>query len=280
MTISEMIAKLQIPLDAHSIQNPRLQSELIVMKTLSIGRASLYTRSNESLTPENFDSMEKDLSRLLAGEPWAYICGFKEFYGVNFIVEEGIFIPRPETELIVDIVLSLKSRYRQSRIVEPCVGSGAISIALTKNMPDAQFEVTDISTKCLMITRQNASLNGITNITVYKEGNLLNGIKGNIDIIVSNPPYIETSLLDALSEEIQFEPTLARDGGYRGLEVITDMLAQAQQKISHPGHIIFEISPIQTHEVFDLSQTFFPDALINVHKDLALLDRVVSIELE
>ena len=280
MTISEMIAKLQIPLDAHSIQNPRLQSELIVMKTLSIGRASLYTRSNESLTPENFDSMEKDLSRLLDGEPWAYICGFKEFYGLNFMVEEGVFIPRPETELIVDIVLCLKSRYEQSRIVEPCVGSGAISIALAKHMPDAQFEVTDISTKCLMITRQNASLNRIANITVYKEGDLLDGIKGNIDIIVSNPPYIETSLLDALSKEIQFEPTLALDGGYMGLEVITELLAQAQQKISHPGHIIFEISPTQTHEVFDLSRIFFPDALINVHKDLALLDRVVSIELK
>ena len=280
MTIAEMIAKLQASLDAQSIQEPRLQSELIVMKTLSLDRASIYTRYNDRLSPAEFYSMENDLTRLLNGEPWAYISGFREFYGLNFMVQEGVFIPRPETELIVDIVLSLKSRYRKLRIVEPCVGSGAISIALAKNIPEAQVEVTDISSKCLMIARQNACLNGISNINLYKECNLLDGIEGDIDIIVSNPPYIETALLHTLGDEIQFEPTTALDGGYSGLEVITDLLSQAQEKISHPGHIIFEISPIQAHEAFDLSRSFFPDALINIHKDLGLLERVVSIELE
>jgi len=280
MTLEEMINKLQASLQSNLIQYSRLQAELLVMKALSLDRASVYTSSYDRLKPEHFESIANDLERLLDGEPWAYICGFKEFYGLNLILEEGVFIPRPETELLVDIVLSLKSRYIHPRIVEPCVGSGAISIALAKNMPEAQFEVTDISNKCLEITRQNAAFYGITNMVIHEETNLLNGIRGDIDIIVSNPPYIETSLLNTLSKQVQFEPTLALDGGYRGLEVIVELISQAKGKIKHPGHIIFEIAPDQTNEAFDLSREVFPDALINIYKDLASLERVVCIELE
>ena len=235
----------------------QIDSEMLLCFVLKCNRTKLYTHSKEELSNQNKNIFKKLVKKRAKGCPIAYITNEKEFWSHTLFVNESTLIPRPETELIVDIVLSLKSRYRQSRIVEPCVGSGAISIALAKNIPEAQVEVTDISSKCLMIARQNACLNGISNINLYKECNLLDGIEGDIDIIVSNPPYIETALLHTLGDEIQFEPTTALDGGYSGLEVITDLLSQAQEKISH-----------------------FPDALINIHKDLGLLERVVSIELE
>ena len=280
MFVTEIISSLKSSLEVNSIKDSLLHAELIVMKTLDCDRAFLYGRYYDLLKPEQIESIDIDLKRVTSGEPWAYICGYKEFYGLNIMVAEGVFIPRPETELIVETVLHLRYKYTNPRIVEPCVGSGAISIALAKYMPEAKFEATDVSTISLDFARRNADIHGVSKHIRYKQANLLNGIRRGIDIIISNPPYIETSILHTLDKEIHFEPSVALDGGCNGIEVITQLLLQSQHKINKPGHIIFEITPQQTHEVVKLSQKLFPYAQINVHKDLASLDRVISIEIQ
>jgi release factor glutamine methyltransferase len=208
----------------------------------------------------------------LNGEPWPYICGYREFYGLKIRLSPGVFIPRPETELLVDLALELARTFPADRplhIADVCTGSGAIAVALAVHLPQAVVYATDISPRALEIARLNCDDHRVQRRVILLEGNLLSPVPGPVDIVVSNPPYIPRADLLHLSKEVRAEPLDALDGGEDGLDVVRSLVPQAMSRLGRPGGLIMEISPGQGKEVCRLAHALAPGGNFTLHDDLA-----------
>jgi len=269
---------------------PRLDAELLLGHLLGWSRARVLAERQHLLTSEQ-QSMLRDLvARRADQEPIAYIIGHKEFYGLDFIVDRAVLVPRPETELLVELALGIvrrktedERRKQESAILRPIsladigTGSGAIAVALATQLPDAQIYATDISQAALMIARQNADRHRVGQRVRFGAGDLLDALDEPVDLIVSNLPY--TILAEISAGVRRHEPQLALDGGQDGLAVYRRLLAQVPDKLRPGGAIMLEIGSTQGAAVVAQARTHFPLAQIDVHRDLAGHDRVVVIEM-
>lgn len=231
------------------------------MFTLDCDRAYLYAHPERELTPEEMQRYQEALARRAAGVPAQYITGHQEFWGLDLIVSPAVLIPRPETEHVVEAVLELVSGADSSqsqnqrprtgasaphilRIVDVGTGSGAIALALAKELPTAQIHATDISPETLEVARANAARHELTSRVEFRQADLLAGFPpASFDIVVSNPPYVGESEEDAVQLEVRkFEPRKAVFAGPTGLEVIERLIPQAQMVLKPGGWLLFEIS--------------------------------------
>ena len=272
---------------------PRLDAEILLAHVLGWPRASVLAEGRSPLAGEQVAAFRALVARRIALEPVAYLTGHKEFYGLDFLVERGVLVPRPETELVVELALAFGRRKtkderrtigatsssvvgRSSLVVADIgTGSGAIAVALAAHLPDALVYATDISPAALGIARQNVERHGVVDRVRLLQGDLLDALPEPVDLLLSNPPY---TILSEIDERVRrHEPHLALDGGSDGLAVYRRLLAAAPASLRPGGAAILEIGATQGAEVAGLARARFPAARVELHQDLAGLDRAVVI---
>ena len=221
------------------------------MFTLNCDRAHLYAHPEREMTADETARYHEALARRATGVPAQYITGHQEFWGLDLIVSPAVLIPRPETEHVVEAVLALAkpqiAEQRASpplRIVDLGTGSGAIAIALARELTAAEIHATDISPEALAVARANAARHGLTSRIKFHHTDLLGGFSpASFDFIVSNPPYVGESEEESVQLEVRkFEPRNAVFAGPTGLEVIERLIPQAQTVLRPGGWLVFEIS--------------------------------------
>ena len=258
----------------------KLEAEVLIRHVLGIDRATFFRDLEEPVTDSDRQHLDDLVVRRLRREPLNYITGFREFYGLSFEVSDSVLIPRQETELLVETVISL-ARSRPKHEIKICdvgTGSGAIAISLAVNLPFAEITAIDISQSALDIANANRRTHGVYNRVALRRGNLLEPVDFKPEIIVSNPPYIPMGDLSLLQPEIQYEPRVALDGGTDGLELIRGLLSQSLDKVSSTGAILFEIDSSQENSARILAREYFPNADISVLDDLSGSSRAILIE--
>jgi release factor glutamine methyltransferase len=240
-------------LTAQQVPSPRLNAELLLMFTLNCDRAYLHAHPERELTSDESAGYESTLTERVRGVPAQYITGHQEFWGMDFIVTPAVLIPRPETEHVIETVLALVAESggqefpphtSSVRIADVGTGSGAIAIALARELPSAEIHATDISTAALEIARANAARHQLENRVHFYHADLLEGMSAeSFDFIVSNPPYVGESEEDQVQIEVRkFEPRNAVFAGPTGTEVVSRLVPEAQKALKPGGWLVMEIS--------------------------------------
>ena len=257
-------------------------------EVLKINQAALILRSSEEISRRDYEKYLKFLSRRLEGESIAYILGRKEFRLLEFSVNPNVLVPRPDTETLVEAALSyIDSSIEQGElemsVLDLCTGSGAIAISLKYERPHLRISASDISSAALKTAEGNSKrlLKGISPGSPIKfiESDLFKNIpidnKGKFNIIISNPPYIPSSVLKTLAAEVRKEPPLALDGGKDGLKYIKKIIPMAKKHLLPKGLLLLEADPAQMPEVCTiLNKNSYSD--IKTHKDLSGQERSIS----
>jgi len=259
-----------------------LEAELLLAHALNTDRTHLYQRLRDQLAPQAESVFDALLQRRLAHEPTAYILGHKEFYGLEFEVTPDAIIPRSETETLVELVLdrARSASARGMRIADIGVGCGAIAVALAVNLSEAEIIAIDISPWALALARRNAQRHTVADRIRLLEGDLLEPLDAPVDVIVANLPYVRSGDFEAAPPEInEHEPRLGLDGGPDGLRLIERMLRDAPPCLKSGGALFAEISEEQGKGALSLARESFPEARIEVKRDLSGLDRVLAVRL-
>jgi release factor glutamine methyltransferase len=275
MRLKESFCHTRQVLAVNNIDNAPLEGELLLRQTLKINRVQFYQNPAQQITPEQQDILQKLLERRLNGEPSAYISGYREFYGLDFYVNNDVLIPRPETEHLVENTVSRAQKHRKPLIADIGTGCGIIAISLALNLPQAKIYAADISTPALKVARFNCYKHGVVDRIKLLNGDLLEPLPEAVDFIVTNLPYVRQSELDTHS----FEPATALDGGTDGLEIISRLCRQVNGKLIPGGCLLLEIGQGQREAVTALLDSLFPTADIEITPDLNGIDRVVSMTL-
>jgi release factor glutamine methyltransferase len=261
---------------------PGVEAELLLRHALNFDRGQLYRRLTESLDEPFEKSYRGLLAHRVAHEPTPYILGHKEFFGLDFEVSPAAIIPRPETEALVEEAISfVRDRHADQPIVIVDVGTGcgAIAVSLAHLLPTAQLIAIDISPDALALARRNADRHVSAQPITFLQGNLLDALEAPVDLILANLPYIPTAAWAELPPEIRdHEPRQGLDGGPDGLRHIARLIAAAPEHLGDGGRLVLEIADEHATATTTLALDAFPDATINVHKDLAGLDRVLVVQ--
>ena len=244
MSLREALHAAIARLTAQDVPSPRLNAELLLMFTLNCDRAYLYAHPERELSLEEKSRYDQALVERACGVPAQYITGHQEFWGMDFIVSPAVLIPRPETEHLIETILSLAKTARRIRIADAGTGSGCIAVALAKELPTAEIHATDISAAALEVARANAARHQLADRTHFHQTDLLSGFEpSSFDFVVSNPPYVGESEADQVQLEVRnFEPRAAVFAGPTGLEVIERLIPQAHSMLKPGGWLIMEIS--------------------------------------
>jgi len=271
--LSDITARL-----ASISDTPALDASVLIAHIINKSRTWAVAHPEVTLTPQQQEQLNDSLSRLERGESFPYVIGHWEFFGLDFDITPDVLIPRPETELLVEKAIAwLKKNPARRNIADVGTGSGAIAISLAVNIPDANILATDISSNALQVAKQNAKNHGIVNKINFIESDLLPE-QTSIDMICANLPYIPTDTLHKLSV-FGHEPTLALDGGSDGFVLIQRLMKISPRHLTSNSLMLFEIEETLGKEALALARDNFPNATIDLHKDLADRDRVLEIQL-
>lgn len=258
---------------------PFIDAEIILSYILKKDRTYIHCHLNDKIDETLEKSFLNMIKERALGRPLQYILGEWEFYGLKFIVKEGVLIPRPDTEVLVEKCLEILKNINSPKIIDIGCGSGAISIAIAYNKKDSTVYALDIDSTPLEITRLNAEKNNVQDRVYIKKSDLLKNLdddlKGRVDLIVSNPPYIkEEEIKDLMDEVKNFEPKLALSGGEDGLYFYREISKEAKVYLKKNGYIAFEIGYNQR---MDVKKILEGEGYKNIEifKDLAGLDRVI-----
>jgi release factor glutamine methyltransferase len=254
------------------------EAELILGDIFNCDRASLYRDAKKRLPPGTGRRLASILKRRVAGESLYYILGKVEFMGFDFRVTEHCLVPRPETELLVEAVVSHArgAHSRSVNILDIGTGSGCIAISLAKELKGAFVTATDISERALSVAIGNASRLGVMDRIDFINCNCFPADCGMYDCIVSNPPYIRSADIAGLSPEVRSEPRLALDGGPDGLHFYRQIIAKASQHLKHAGMLIMEVGFDQAECVNQLLTDSKKYIVKEVIRDYNGIDRIVS----
>ena len=231
------------------------------------------------IPPELLIDLQIKLAKLIQKTPLAYILNKWYFFNLEFIIDQNVLIPRPETELLVERAIKwLKENPHKNVVADVGTGCGCIAIAIAHHFPDVIILATDISIRALRIAKSNISkYNSYQSITLMN-GNLLDAISQRFDLICANLPYIPTNRLLKLSLA-QNEPVTALDGGKNGFQIISYLIADLPRVLAKGGKALLEIESSQTNRALDYCKKHIPNALINIEKDLAGNDRLLDLTL-
>jgi release factor glutamine methyltransferase len=258
-------------------QDARLQAELLLAHTLDTTRAMVLARLNETMPPDLDAMYAANVARRAQHEPLAYILGHHEFYGLDFVVDRRVLIPRHETELLVQLALERARRVAAPHVADVGTGSGAIALTLARHLPQARVYATDRSRDALAVAQINASRLHLDRVQ-FLEDDLLTLLTEPFDLLVANLPYIPSPRYARLPREIrEFEPRMALDGGFDGLSVMRRLLGQLKPRARRGSIALFEISEEQGALALELVRRELPLAVAQVHKDLEGLDRVLEL---
>lgn len=255
----------------------RLQAELLLAHSLETTRAMVLARLDEELSPKLAAHYAANVARRAQHEPLAYILGHREFYGLDFIVDRRVLIPRHETELLVQLALEHARHFVAPLIVDVGTGSGAIALTLAHHLPQATIYATECSPDAIVVAKLNASHLKLTNVEFVK-ADLLQKLQEPFDLLTANLPYIPTDRYPRLPREIRaFEPRVALDGGIDGLGVMRRLFAQMQGLAKRASIALLEISEEQGKAALELVHCELPEAQARIYMDLEGLDRVLEV---
>jgi len=264
-------------------ESPALDAELLLSEVLGWTRARVLAHPEAALNPAQGAAYRRLVGRRARREPLAYILGRRAFWGMDLKVRPGVLIPRPETELLVERalawVLERGGRAWSGTVADVGTGSGAVVVALARELPWARFWATDASPEALWVAQENACRQGVVHRIRFARGDWLAPVEGPVDCIVSNPPYVPSGELDRLAPEIaRYEPRPALDGGPDGLAAYRRLVPQAARALSPGGALFLEVGYDQADAVSDLLRGHFPGWKVERVRDLGGHWRVVAVQ--
>lgn len=273
---------------------PRLDAEVLLAHVLRMDRAGLIAHTNTGVGASQAADFEAAVTRRAGGEPVAYIRGLKEFYGIVFAVDDRVLIPRPETELLVDLALArlgeaLTAAPRPAgtpplRVADVGTGSGAIVVSLAVECrrrgyaTEVRFVAGDDAADALGLARENAVGHGVADVIEFAESDLLDELPaGMFDLVLANLPYVPSAVVPQLPIAASFEPRHALDGGPDGLLVIRRLLEQLPRRLAAGGVALVEIGSDQADGMREAIEQRLPGWSVLIHDDLSGQSRVAEL---
>jgi release factor glutamine methyltransferase len=273
MNLQQILAKASCHLKLKNIKSFKLDSELLLAKTLNVSREEVLLNLDKIISQTDIKNYNYYLNLRNQYKPIAHIFKYKFFWKYKFFVNKDVLIPRPETELIIEQILKILPKKSKKNILEIGTGSGCIAISLKRERPNCRIVAIDKSLKAIKVAKKNAEIH-----QVGKKINFLNidvdkYSSNKYDIIVSNPPYIKKSDLLSLDKDVKFyEPKIALSGGFSGLEIFLKIIDKCNKLLKNNGMLILEIGEKQGKE---LSKTLKTNGFsrVKIYKDLSGKDR-------
>ncbi|MGO3836950.1 MAG: peptide chain release factor N(5)-glutamine methyltransferase [Vagococcus sp.] len=250
-------------------------AEYLLLEKKGWSKTDLLLHFRDAMPETEQKEFQHDLNQILNNVPPQYIIGACDFFGYRFKVNESTLIPRPETEELVSLCLDENDKEGLT-VVDVGTGTGAIGLSLKKNRPTWQVSVSDISDKALEITKENANELGVS--VEFLLGDTLEPVKNEVDIIISNPPYISIAEWDDMDESVrEFEPKLALFAEDDGLAIYKKLAQESVHQLKESGKIYLEIGYLQGEAVKSLFQEVFPRKQVTILKDLNGHDRMIKV---
>jgi release factor glutamine methyltransferase len=264
-------------LESAGVDSPAIDARLLLEVAADVSRTHIVTDPYRELTPEQDSAFDDYLARRERREPVSHIIGRKGFWKILLGVNRHVLTPRPDTEVIVDLVLAAFPEHRRFALLDLGIGSGAIALAILAERPQAQALGVDLSEEALAVARDNAASLGLAGRLALLRGDWTEGLAdASFDLVVSNPPYIASEEIHTLDPEVKdHEPRLALDGGPDGLDAYRRLAPEALRVLRTDGLLAFEIGHTQAGAVSTILQEAGAED-IHVHRDLAARDRVVT----
>jgi release factor glutamine methyltransferase len=282
---ARLLSEAAAQLATHGIPTPRLDAEVLLAQTLGMSKTGLYTRLHTPLDTPHHTAFWQKIQQRARHEPLQYITCVQEFWSLDFLVDQRVLIPRPETELVVEVGLELLGGLsavseQSAQILDLGTGSGCIVIALATELPRAQFWAYDISSGALAVASENARRHGVSDRITFVQADMRGSLVAtlsNFDLILTNPPYIAQPDLSTLQPEVRdWEPRLALDGGRDGLDFYRCLLQDCPRLLRPRGWLVIEIGHDQSEAVMCLAEAQATLTSCCVWPDYAGLPRVVS----
>ena len=256
--------------------NSRKEIELLILEYTNFRQIDLIINVKNEINEKEYSLILEKIAKRKKGIPIQYIIGNQEFMNLKFSVNEKVLIPRQDTEILVEKIISLYSKCENLRVLDIGTGSGAISISLAKYLKNSSIVSVDVSIDAINVAKGNAKLNGVLDQIEFIQSDLFNNLADDnkFDIIVSNPPYIRSKEIEKLQVEIKdYEPILALDGGNDGLDFYRKITEESVRFLNKNGMLAYEIGFDQGEDVKKMFLRNFNN--IEVIKDYQNLDRIV-----
>ena len=281
MKIMEAIKRWMIELKNENIESPKMQSRLLMQFILNKPRQYIIVNDMEELNKADEEKYFNAIKKLRKGIPLEHITHQKEFMKLNFFINENVLIPRQDTEILVEEVIKISKQTNAKKILDLCTGSGAIAVSVAKYLPNCEVTAVDISNDALKVAKRNAINNQVENQITFVSSDMFTNLnEEKFDIIVSNPPYIRTKVIETLETKVQNEPYIALDGGEDGLYFYREIVKNAYQYLKFKGYLCMEIGFDQKIDVIELIEN--EDKFENTYskKDLYDNDRIIVTRLK
>ena len=279
-SVAERLAAARRQLEAAGLSpaDAALDAEVLARHILGWDRADLIVRGRDP-EPADFPTrLDSLVARRTAREPIAQIIGRREFWGLEFEVSPDVLIPRPETEMIVEEALAFAADRACRHIVDVGTGSGCLAVSIAHALPSVRVTAVDVSPAALEVARRNALRHGVDDHVSFHRGDVLHGVTGPVDLIVSNPPYVRASDAASMQEDVVgYEPHLALFGGETGLEIIERLFEQAPERLAPGGQLIVEFGFGQVEQVRLLAERA-GWRIVRVRDDLQSIPRTIVLE--
>ena len=282
-TYNEIYLKTRNNLKEGGIEAFNLEAKLLVSKAAGKTVAELMRDLNLYTSDEICNKVQEFTARRLTGEPIAYLSGAWEFYGMPLYITKDVLIPRPETELLVDITKELLTgNNKNARVLDLCTGSGCIALAIAREMPATHVLAVDISAMALEVARKNIIRNRLGSRVICMQADAAGSPPmglGEFDMIVSNPPYVPTDEIAELDATVKdYEPVWALDGGKDGLKFYRSIIKYWRVLLKKNGYVVFEVGEDQAEKVSDML-TLAGFKMTQIRKDAYGVDRAVIAQL-
>jgi len=260
-TIKDLLEVTSNYLQEKGVDSPRLSAEVLLALQLKVNRVKLYLNFDQPLHEREVAAYRELIKRRLNREPIQYITGIQEFWSLDFAVGPQVLIPRPETELLVEQLLSLRDEKRLTknkdlRILDLGTGSGVLAIVIAREFGEASVWASDVSAEALTLAKMNARKHGVEDRIEFLLSDVWQGLVDSsfvFDVIVSNPPYIASDHISSLAPEVRdHEPRSALDGGEQGMDFIREIIRRAPEYLNPGGWILVEMDPEQTAMAMEL----------------------------
>jgi len=283
ITVLEVIKLSTEYLQKKGVESPRANAEILLAEILKCKRLELYLAFDKPLAENEVQVYREAIRKRGLRIPLQYIVGNVEFYGLKLIVNENVLIPRPETELLVEKIINDSDKSTNLKILDIGVGSGNISLSISKNLPNSKVVAIDISKSALDVANQNAEVNSLQDRIEFRLFDFMNddlNSLGKFDLIVSNPPYVSENDYESLEPELKnHEPKIALTDNSNGISFYKRIIEASDLLLKKPGKIYFELGIDQSAQVQEyFKQNNFTN--IKIIKDYSGIERIICGELK